>query len=317
MRNNLEHGLLHAMTAFVGVVDTGSFTSAASRMSLTTPQVSRLVSDLENRLHTKLLQRTTRKLALTPAGNIYAEQCRNILEMIREAESVVNDASTAASGPLRVSCQVNFGNRYVAPQVAAFCKRFPEIALDYVTFQDVPDMVRDGIDVSIFLSHQLENSTVVAKRLGSAFSILCASPEYLERSDCGVNQPQDLKNHICLRLINPSVPSKWVLHRRRERFDFVPSGSLISNNADVLLHATISGLGIALLPGFAAIDALQSGKLVPVLRGWKTTDLGVFALYPSRRFVDAKTKAWIDMLTSAITPALETDARYLREVGYL
>ncbi|HEV3427717.1 MAG TPA: LysR family transcriptional regulator [Paraburkholderia sp.] len=307
MRKNLEYGLLHAMNAFVRVVDAGSFTGAAEHMALTTAQVSRLVSELENRLQTKLLQRTTRRLALTSAGERYANQCRTILELVSEAESEASGARIQPSGRLRVLCMSSFGDRYVVPLVTRYCALYPTVMVEYGASQYVPDLLAEGVDVSVYLTRRLPDSSLVAQRLGAVYGVLCAAPAYLARHGAPKSVAA-LADHACLRLINPSTTAHWELTDGRTTHAFEPAGPLIGDHPEAVLQAARSGLGIAMLPGFAALDALERGELVHVLPRWRSPDVDVYVLMPSRKFLEAKTRAWVELLKAELPPVLERDA---------
>jgi len=306
MRKDLDYGLLHAMNAFVHVLDGGSFTAAAGHMGVTKAQVSRLVTLLENRLQTKLLHRTTRRIAPTDAGERYLEHCKAILDMVAQAEGEAGGAASLSTGRLRVMSMTGFGNRYVTPLVADYCAAHPRVTLDYSSSQNPPDLLAAGIDVSIYLAQALPDSALVARRLGHMFSVLCAAPDYLARRG-GPAHPRELADHTCLRLFNSSVPPHWELDRGADRFTLDPQGPLIGNAAEVVLEGTRRGLGIALLPVYSIVDDLRRGALVRVLPDWRSPEIGIFALMPSGRYVDAKTRAWIDLLARALPPVLARD----------
>ncbi|WP_296943171.1 LysR family transcriptional regulator [uncultured Massilia sp.] len=308
MRKDLDHGLLHAMTAFVHVLDGGSFTAAAGHMGITKAQVSRLVTLLENRLQAKLLHRTTRRIAATDAGARYAGQCKAILDMVAQAEGEVAGTGQSA-GRLRVMCMTAFGNRYVTPLVARYCAANPRVTLDYSASQDPPDLLAEGIDVSVYLAQSLPDSALVALKLGRMFSVLCAAPDYLAR--CGApRHPDDLARHTCLRLVNSSVTSHWELDNGTDHVRLDPQGPLVGNAAEVVLDGALRGLGIAMLPFYSIVEDIENGRLARVLPGWRSPEIGIFALLPSGRFVDAKTRAWIDLLKHALPPALARDAAH-------
>lgn len=310
MRNKLDTGLLHAMRAFVCVVESGSFTSAAERMGLTTAQVSRLVGDLEKRLQAKLLHRTTRQRALTETGDAYLERCREVLALVSEAEAQASGAALVPQGRLRLQCMTNFGQRYVSPLLPAFLRRYPSIQVEYRTSQYVPDLLARGTDVSLYLAAELQDSGLVSRRLGTTFSVLCAAPAYLA-AHRALRSPADLTQHPCLQLVNPSVSPVWTLQAARQRFhELAPVGPCIADTPDLLRDAAENGAGVALLPLFSVIDAVRSGRLVRVLPAWRSVDIGVFALMPSRQFVDARTRAWLSFLDEHLVPALKEDARF-------
>ena len=172
MRKNLDGGLLHAMRAFLRVIDSGSFTAAAEQMELTTAQVSRLISDLEKRLNAKLLQRTTRQRALTDIGADYAERCREVLALVDEAEAQATGTASSPQGRLRVQSMASYDHHYVSPVMAEFCANQPQLTVEYSTSQYVPDLLARGVDVSLYLAESLGDSGLVARRLGTTFSIL-------------------------------------------------------------------------------------------------------------------------------------------------
>ncbi|GGC58017.1 LysR family transcriptional regulator [Undibacterium terreum] len=309
MRKNLDIGLLHAMTAFLRVVDSGSFTAAAIQMDLTTAQVSRLVSDLENHLQTKLLQRTTRRLAVTSVGERYADQCRSILELVTEAEGEASGASIQPTGRLRIQCMTIFGGRYIVPLVSKYCAMYPKVTIEYSTSQHVPDLLAEGVDVSVYLAQQLPDSSIVAQQLGATHGVLCASPAYMAQHGSPVNV-QELTDYRCLRLINPSTTPHWELTDGQHTYTLDPRGPLVGDTPEAVLHGACSGLGIALLPLYSVVDRILSGELAHVLPHWRTPDIGVYMLMPSRKFLEAKTRAWLDLLKMELPAALAHDASH-------
>ncbi|MGZ5198180.1 MAG: LysR family transcriptional regulator [Telluria sp.] len=309
MRKDLDYGLLHAMSAFVHVMDAGSFTAAAANMGMTKAQVSRLVTMLENRLQTKLLHRTTRRIAATSAGERYAEQCKAILDMVARAEGEAGCAAVQPSGRLRVMSMTAFGNRYVVPLVSTYCLANPRVTVEYSSSQYPPDLLAEGIDASIYLAQNLPDSALVAVKLGHTFSVLCSAPDYLARRGTP-GHPSELAGHTCLRLVNPSFTSHWQLERGEEHFMLEPAGPLISNAGEVLLDSALRGLGIAMLPIYSVIDHLARGTLVQVLPAWRSPAIGIFALLPSGRFLDAKTRAWINLLKAELPAAVARDAAF-------
>ncbi|MFC7208476.1 LysR family transcriptional regulator [Comamonas endophytica] len=210
MRKKLDTGLLHAMQAFLRVVDSGSFSAAGHQMGLTTAQISRLVSDLEERLGIKLLQRTTRQRALTEAGQAYAERCREVIALVQDAEADASGATIRPRGRLRVQCMASFGQHYVAPALAGFCASHPELVVEYSASQYEPDLLARGADVSLYLAETLQNSGTVARRIGTTFAVLCASPAYLALHGEPGN-PEQLHGYDCIRLVNPSITTEWRL----------------------------------------------------------------------------------------------------------
>lgn len=310
MRKNLDGGLLHAMHAFLKVIDSGSFTAAAEQMELTTAQVSRLISELEGRLGTKLLQRSTRQHALTDIGASYAEHCRQVLAMVEEAETQAMGMATEPQGRLRVLSMGSFGHHYVSPVMAEFCQNHPKLTVEYRTSQNVPDLLGKGIDVSLYLTESLTDSRFVARQIGTIFSLLCASPAYLKK----YGEPEsldDLQKHACLRLVNPSITPQWHLISKNScSYQVDITGPLIADTPELLLDMVQQDMGIALLPTFTVIEAVRTGRLCRVLADWRSPDIGVYTLLPSRHFIDAKTRVWLRWIDQHISPKIQNDTEY-------
>lgn len=309
MRKDLDYGLLHAMNAFVHVMDGGSFTAAAEHMGVTKAQVSRLVSLLENRLQTKLLYRSTRRIVATSVGERYVEQCKTILDLVAQAEGEAAGATHQLSGRLRVMSMSAFGGRYVTPLISRFCASNPRVTVEYSASQNPPDLLTEGVDVSIYLAQALPDSALVARKLGRMFSVLCAAPDYLERHGAP-QDPGELAGHTCLRLVNASFSSRWELDCGDRHMILEPEGPLIGNTTEVLAGSALCGLGIALLPAFSVVDDLRSGRLTRVLPAWRSPEIGIFALQPSGRFIDAKTRAWIQLLKEELPAAIARDMAF-------
>jgi DNA-binding transcriptional LysR family regulator len=178
---------LQNMRVFVRVVEEGSFTAAAQHLNTTTAYASRAISDLEAHLHTRLLNRTTRGIALTEAGERYLQRCEQILAYVEEAEAEASDAHARPSGKLKVHAMTSFGQHYVVPAVSDYHERYPEVHVELTLAQRIPDLLDEGYDVSLVLAESLPDSGLVSQRLGSGFSITCAAPAYLERH--GVPRP--------------------------------------------------------------------------------------------------------------------------------
>ena len=316
MRKNLDGGLLHAMHAFLKVIDSGSFTAAAEQMDLTTAQVSRLISELESRLGVKLMQRSTRQHALTDIGALYAERCRQVLSIIDEAESEATGTATKPKGRLRILSMASFGHYYISPVMAKFCQSYPDLTVEYRTSQNTPDLLGKGIDVSLYLTESLTDSRFVSRRIGTIFSVLCASPAYLEKHGIP-NSPEDVDNQACLRLVNPSITPEWHLINEKGGFhEISTSGQIVADTPELLLDVVQQDMGIALLPMFSVIEAVRAGRLCHVLPDWRSPDIGVYTLLPSRDYIDAKTRAWLDWVEQYISPKIKSDTSYFYQLTH-
>ena len=201
---------LQNMRAFSCVAEAGSFTAAAAQLDTTTANVSRAVSNLEAHLQTRLLNRTTRRIALTEAGKRYLLRCEQILAYVEEAEAEASDAHARPAGQLKVHTMTGIGQHFVIDAIARYRKTHPDVTFDLTLANRVPDILDEGYDVSIVLASELPDSGFVSQRLGITYSIVCASPGYVKASGCP-QKPSDLLNHACLRLVSPVIPlEKWV-----------------------------------------------------------------------------------------------------------
>ncbi|WP_134580137.1 LysR family transcriptional regulator [Pseudomonas aeruginosa] len=306
---------LQGMRVFARVVDSGSFTSAAQALDLSTAQVSRLISDLEAHLQTRLLHRTTRRLALTEAGERYLERCRGILEDIEVAEAEAAGAHIRPCGRLRVQSLMGMGQHHLVPMIARFGALFPDVVIELTLSQRNPDMLEEGQDVLITGERQLPDSEFVAQRLGSIHSVLCASPGYLQQH--GVPRSvDDLERHVCLRLQDPAYPEGWIFADEQGERTVSPQNTFMVNVAEVMAQAAKADLGIALLPSYVAAAALRNGELLRVLPGHAMHERTIYALYPSRRYLDAKIRTWVDLLQQELPQAFARDETTMQSSSY-
>lgn len=305
---------LQNMRVFVRVVESGSFTAAAQHLNTTTAYASRAVSDLEAHLHTRLLNRTTRRIALTEAGERYLQRCQQILAYVEEAEAEASDAHARPSGKLRMHTMAGFGGHYIVPAVGRYQQRYPEVSVDLTLAQRIPDLLDEGYDVSVVLGYHLPDSGLVSQRLGSIFSILCASPAYLEKH--GVPKtPSDLAQHLCLRMVTPgSTFDKWNFDGPHGIETFVlPSAPFQVNGAEAMAIAVREGMGIAVLPTYTAMRWLRSGDLVWIMPEYTSQPMNIYALYSSREYLDAKIRTWVDFLREEVPQTLAAEQAALRQ----
>ena len=299
---------LHGMRVFVQVVERGSFTAAAQALDLSTAQVSRLIADLEQHLQARLLQRTTRRLALTETGERYLERCRQILEQVDEADAEARGAHQTPSGRLRVHTMTGLGLQHVTPLIARYAEHHPQVVVELTLAQRTPDLLEDGHDVTIAFARDLPDSQLVAQHLGAIHSVICAAPSYLAQYGIPA-QPQDLQRHRHLRLTDP-------LYRGQsdfgdEQLEALPSECFQVNVAEALVKAAQAGMGFCLLPSFVASQPLREGRLLRILPQHRLRALNIYAIYPSRRFLDAKTRTWVEFLKAELPPLLQGDEAIL------
>lgn len=297
------------MRAFVRVAESGGFTAAAVRLNMVTAQVSRAVSELEQHLRTRLLNRTTRRVVLTEAGTRYLHRCYQVLACLEQAEAEASNAHVIPSGRLRVHATASFGQHYVMPAITRYQKRYPQVAVDLTLSQHVPDLVDEGYDVSVQLSQtELPSTGSIAVRVGNSYSILCASPSYLAQRGTP-SSVADLADHTCLQTNSQILPrSSWDLDgpNGREVFDLPPSPFRV-NIAEAMAFALHEGLGVGALPLWTALPWLRDGTLTRVLPAYRLSAMQIHALYTSREYLDAKIRSWIDFLQGSIPQMLNDD----------
>jgi DNA-binding transcriptional LysR family regulator len=305
---------LQNMRVFVRVVEAGSFTAAAQHLNTTTAYASRAVSDLETHLRTRLLNRTTRRIALTEAGERYLQRCEQILAYVDQAEAEASDAHAHPSGKLKMHAMSSFGLHNVVPAIGRYRQRYPDVDVDLTLSNRIPDLLDEGYDVSLVLGYELPDSGLVSHRLGSTFSVACASPAYLEAH--GVPKvPADLANHVCLQMVAPILAAgKWIFDgpNGQETFSLPPSAFQV-NVAEAMAVAVREGMGISILPTYSAIQWLKSGELVWILPEYTSQPMNVYALYPSRQYLDAKIRTWVDFLREELPATLAADQAALRQ----
>lgn len=285
------------MRAFVTVVDKGSFVRAADALRLSKTAVSRLVSDLESRLGTRLLHRTTRRLSLTPEGEIFHERCRQLLDGVAEAEAEVTSHSGEAIGQLRINVPVTFGLLHLAPLWPAFMALHPKVVLDVTLADRLVDLVEEGYDLAVRIA-RLQASSLVSRQLTSTRMILCASPQYLRRH--GVpQQPSDIAQHAVISYTLLAMGELWEFEGPEGPVSVKVAPRMRTNSGDTCCAAAVQHQGIVLQPSFLVGAHLASGALVEVLPQYRSIELGVYAVYPSRKHLTPKVRALIDFLVDA------------------
>lgn len=303
---------LHNMAVFAKVVEMGSFTAVANHLSTTVGNISRAVSVLEEGLNTRLLQRSTRRLVVTDTGRRFYERCIAILGEIERAELEAQDATLAPRGVLRVHAVPGLGRELVTRAAMAYRKDYPEVSVDLIFSQRLPHLLEEQLDIGIVISRNLPDSNYVSQKIGVSHCVLAASAEYLARHPAP-QSPADLSGHACVLLSTVDyAPEQWHLQGQGE-FSHCPTGPHLGvNDMDAMATALRDGAGIGLIAGFSVIEDLRKGTLVRVLPGYFTNQRNVYALYPSRQFIEAKTKLFVDALKLHVGERL---AGYAAELG--
>ncbi len=292
------------MQSFAAVVAAGSFVGAADALATSKAAVSRHVADLEQRLGVRLLHRTTRKLSLTDDGQTFHNRCMEILAAIDEAEGALSSRSAEASGSLRISAPVTFGILHLGQLWGAFLERNPKVTLDVSLSDRTVDLVEDGFDLAIRISGALDPS-MIGRKLASTRMVLCASPQYLAQRGMPV-KPQDLTEHAVISYTYWSSRDEWKFDGPEGPVSVKTHPRIHANSGDTCRAAALQHQGIILQPNFLVQQDLRSGALQEIMPRYQSLELGIYAIYASRRQLPLKLRHMIDFLVDAFRrPAWE------------
>ncbi len=296
------------MSSFVAVAEAGSFVGAADATGLSKAAISRHVAELEQRLGARLLHRTTRRLSLTDDGQLFLARARETLAAVEEAEAEISSRSGEPSGRLRINAPLSFGVLQLAPLWGRFLARHPKVSLEVDLNDRVVDLVDEGYDLAVRITN-LASSQLVGRRLATTRMVPCASPGYLREHGTPAH-PSELARHATISY------SYWA---GRDAWTFTaPDGDSVSvrirsrlyaNNGDTCRAAALDGQGIVLQPDFIVADDLRRGDLVELLPGYRALELGIHAVYPTRKHLPLRTRRLVDFLVDAFAaPAWRVDA---------
>ncbi|EKO3501874.1 LysR substrate-binding domain-containing protein [Vibrio fluvialis] len=287
------------VSEFVAVAETSSFTQAAKRLVTSVANVSRRIALLEERLGVKLLLRTTRKVSLTEAGQVYYQQCRALLEGLEQAELTVTQMQQTPRGKLKVTAPVTYGEQKIAPLLNDFLLQHPKLELELVLTNQKLDLIEQGVDVAVRLG-QLDDSSFIARRLSNRHLYVCATPDYL--AQCGTPHTlSELTKHSCL----VGTYDHWRFKENQQSRSIRVKGRLSCSSGVVLLDAVLKGMGLAQLPDYYVEEYLLSGRLVEVLPSYRDDREGVWALYPQNRHLSPKVRLLVDYLAQHLSaPAM-------------
>ena len=287
------------LAVFSRVVSAGSMSAAGRELGLSPAVVSKRLRRLEDRLGTRLLQRTTRQIALTEAGQGFYERAVAILASVEEAESFVSGRSSEPQGTLKVTAPQAFGRMHVARHLGAFMAQHPKLSINLVLTDDLVDIVGEGFDLAVRIA-ELPDSTLVSRKLAGVGTMMVATPSYLEA--WGVpTAPSDLAEHAC---VPSDTRDPWhLVNGEGEVHVHRPRGPLQTNSSEVVREAIMSGAGIGLRPEWEVGEAVATGALKRLLPQWHGEDrTAVHAVYPSRRFLPSKVRLFIDFLSELYGP---------------
>ena len=287
---------LNAISVFCKVIETQSFTQAANQQNISVAMASKLVSQLEEHLKTRLLQRTTRKIVPTEAGMLYYQRCQAILLDLSEADSSISNMATSLQGNLLISVPRDFGLLYISPNLPKFIELHPNLHVE-IEFEDKRvDLVAEGYDLALRIGY-MQDSSLVARKISSSPMHFVASPSYLESRGTPLT-PDDLEYHQGLLYKSSLNQVHWQSTKANQIQRYKIQSKVVSNNGMALLEMTKAGLGISNSPSFFVKDALASGELVEILSEYKQKPLDIYVVYPNRRHLPAKVRVFIEFLAS-------------------
>ena len=287
---------LRDMASFVAVVDAGSFVGAADASGLSKAAISRHVSELEHRLGVRLLHRTTRRLSLTAEGQAFHARCKELLTSVDEAESEITSQRSAPSGLLRVNAPLTFGVLHLAPMWGRFADLYPKVSLDVTLGDRIVDLIDEGYDLAVRIT-SMPGPMLVNRKLASTRMVLCASPEYLHKHGTPTH-PQDLVKHRAVAYTYWSTRDEWQFTGPDGPVSVTVSGCIHTNNGDTCRLAALEHQGVILQPTFLVGEDLLRGTLVELMPRFRAVELGIHAVYPTRKFLPLKVRRLIDFLAA-------------------
>ena len=289
------------MAVFVRVVEAGNFSAAARELRLTPSAVSKLIGRLEDRLGARLLNRTTRRVSLTEEGRAFYQRCTPILDAIDEAERAVAELHGEPRGLLKVNASTAFGHYHIEPLIPGFLARYPDLRLELTLSESIVNLIEEEVDVAVRIG-QLPDSSLIARKLGTARRIVVASPAYLKRH--GTPQtPDDLKDHNCLRLSKATSLNQWEFRGPKGTRRIEVGGNFEANSGIALHRAAIAGIGLIRVGNFTVAADVRTGRLVPVLADHEPpSETNIYAVYPHNRHLSPKVRAFVDLLVNKFLP---------------
>lgn len=290
------------MQTFVAVAETGGFASAARRLGLSPPVVTRAVASLEAHLGGRLFTRTTRKVRLTQAGTRYLEDCRRLLAELDDVESAVSGAHAEPRGVLGVTASATFGRLYVAPVLLGFLDRHPHVSARVVLNDRVLDLVDEGLDVAVRIAH-LSDSSFTALRVGEVRRVLCASPSYL-RAHGVPTSPEDLSEHEAVVFSEERSAPIWSFEGPKGKRNVRPRTRLVVNVSELGIQAALAGRGVTRVLSYMVASDLRAGRLRLLLEDYEPAPLPVHLVYREGRRAPARVRAFVDFASQRLRQQL-------------
>jgi len=288
---------LRRMVIFFHVVDTRSFSGAARQLGIARSAVSRHITLLEKSIGVRLLNRTTRQVSMTEAGETYFQSCARIVAEAEAATRRLSHLQEEPEGTLKIAAPISLGNKFITPLVHDFMQRYPALNVELLLDDQILDMIKDGIDISIRVGW-LHDSNMVARKLGDWPRYLCASPDYLERHGTP-KTPAQLTHHEWILFTQLPTPHQWIFTKNKRQEKVQVKGHLKTNNADAIHSSLLAGAGIAAQAAFLVQDDIKAGRLVHLLEDWDCGSAGMYAVYQDRRYQQAKVRLFIDFINAS------------------
>jgi len=281
--------------AFVQIVEAATITAAAERLGLAKSAVSRRLSELEDELGVELFHRTTRKLTLTDSGRGFYQRSTRILADLNEAQDAVSQAHQELSGQLRITAPFSFGMLHLGPAIIEFQQLHPKIKFD-IDFNDRQlDLIQEGFDLGIRIA-DLKDSSLIARKLASVSTVVCASPDYLKAHGTPAT-PEDLNEHQCLTYSYLDIPDQWSFIDLQGQLQTITVPNVMQvNNGDFMRRAAIADLGVLRQPTFIAYESITKGELIPILEDYTIPSINAYAIYPPTRHLSQRVRTFIDFL---------------------
>ena len=285
-----------SIRTFCSVAKQGSFSAASRELGVSTAMVSKQIKRLEDELSARLLNRSTRHCSLTEAGAEYYDRCQRVLTYIEDADASVKNLSHEIRGTLKISAPATFGTRYLVPAIVAYKNEYPKIAFDLRLAPQMPDLLEGGFDIAIHAGGtRLDDSDLVARKLGSFRLAICASQEYLDVHGTP-RHPSELSRHNCMIFYNDMATDTWSFRADENELSVAVDGDLRSNQGAALRLAAMRGMGIARLPNYLVHEDFENKRLVEILTEYRSPPRAVHVMYPQRRLMPAKVRSFIDFL---------------------
>ncbi|WLI90746.1 LysR family transcriptional regulator [Massilia sp. R2A-15] len=286
------------MRMYVAVVDGGSFAAAADKLDISRAMVSKQIQKLEEHLGTRLMNRTTRRLSLTETGRAFYERSVQIVSDVEEAEQIAGQLTRMPQGVLRVTIPLSYGQHRLAAIIGDYTQAYPQVQLDISLSDRKVDLIDEGFDLAIRIG-AMPQSELIARKIGGVRSIVCAAPSYID-SHGAPQTPAGLTAHACLGYTLTGTGTEWRLEGPAGTVAVPISGPIKADNGDIIRLAALRGAGIVFQPQFIIGDDIDAGRLVRVLPEWQSAELGVYAVYPSRKHLSAKVRTFVDFLVDAL-----------------